>query len=130
MTPLSSGSKLAVCMPVPPIGKNQGSCYYSLGIREESGSQKVHKDFLMTPIAKTEPSIDASFTSLTYSTLFKMTVGDHHPFNFRGLNKVVSNLPANAQKGIHIMFTILRGTSGEEFRGVRSTQHPSAYGHS
>jgi len=100
-----SDSKTEVSMSVPRVGKNEKSRYYSLAIREKSGLQKVHADFLdlyMTPISKTEPSIDALFISSAYTTLlFQMTVSDRHPISFRGLDKVVvSNLPAKARKDI------------------------------
>jgi hypothetical protein len=58
-------------MSVPRVGKNEKSRYYSLAIREELGSQKVHADCLnlyMTPISKSEPSIDALFISSAYTT--------------------------------------------------------------
>jgi len=126
MTSLSD-SKTKVRMSVPRVGKNENSRYYSLAIREEPGSQKVHADFLnlyMTPISKTEPSIDALFISSAYTTfLFQMTVSDRHSISFRGLNKVVSNLPAKARKNICIVFVIpARDASGKKFRGIRSTQ--------
>ena len=127
MTSLSD-SKTEVCMSVPRVGKNEKSRYYSLAIREKSGSQKVHADFLdlyMTPISKTEPSIDALFISSAYTTLlFQMTVSDRHPISFRGLDKVVSNLPAKARKDIRIVFVIpARDASGKTFQGIQSTQH-------
>jgi hypothetical protein len=116
-----------VHIAVPHVGKNEKSRYYSLAIREKSGSQKVHADSLdlyMTPISKNEPSIDALFISSAYTTLlFQMTVSAHHPVNFRGLDKVVNNLPAKARKDIRIVFVIpARGASGEVFRGIQSTQ--------
>ena len=127
MTSLSSGTNLQVCMPVTPDGKNEKSHYYSLAIRETSGSQMVHPDFLdlyLTPISKTERSIDTLFISPAYTTfLFQMTVSHQHPINFRGLDEVVRNLPATAQKDIRFVFIIpARGLSGEEFQGIRSTQ--------
>jgi hypothetical protein len=127
MTCLSSGRNLKVSIPVTAVGKNEKSRYYSLAIREKSGSQHVHADFLdlyMTPISKTEGSIDALFISSSYITfLFQMTVSGRHPINFRGLDKVVNNLPAKAQKDIRIVFIIpAQGPSGEEFQGIQSTQ--------
>jgi hypothetical protein len=126
MTSLSD-LKTKVRMSVPRVGKNENSCYYSLAIREEPGSQKVHADFLnlyMTPVSKTEPSIDALFISSAYTTfLFQMTVSDRHSISFRGLDKVVSNLPAKARKNICIVFVIpARDALGKKFRGIRSTQ--------
>jgi hypothetical protein len=120
-------ANLQVCIPVTPDGKNEKSRYYSLAIRETSGSQKVHPDFLdlyLTPISKTECSIDALFISPAYTRfLFQMTVSYQDPINFRGLDEVVRNLLATAQKDICFVFIIpARGPSGEVFRGIRSTQ--------
>ena len=127
MTSLSSGTKLQVCLPATPVEKNEQSRYYCLAIREAPGSQKVHPDFLdlyLTPMSKTERSIDALFISSEYTTfLFQMTVSRWHPINFRRLDKAIRYLPAKAQKDIHFVFIIpTRGTSGEDFRGIRSTQ--------
>lgn len=127
MTSLSSGTKLQVCIPVTSVQKTEKSHHYSLAIRETSGSQKVHPDFLnlyLTPISKTERSIDALFISPAYITfLFQMTVSRHHPINFRGLDEVIRNLPAKAQKDIRFVFIIpARGSLGEEFEGIQSTQ--------
>jgi hypothetical protein len=126
MTSLSSGTNLQVDIPVTPDGKDEKSRYYSLAIRETSGSQKVHPDFLdlyLTPILKTERSIDALFISSAYTTyLFQMTVSRSHPINFRVLDYVVSNLPAKAQKDIRFVFiTPDQGPWGEE-PGIQSTQ--------
>ena len=120
MAPLSSDSKTAVAIPIPAVGDNAKSRYYVLNIRKESGSQQVHANFLdlyMTPMSKSEPSIDALFISPTYTTfLFQMTVSERHPISFQGLDKVVSNLPAKAQKDIRFVFIIpARGVSGEVF---------------
>jgi hypothetical protein len=52
-----------------------------------------------------------------------MTVSKHHPISFQGLNKVVSNLPAKAQKDIWFMFIIpTQGVSGEVLQSIQSTQ--------
>ncbi len=52
-----------------------------------------------------------------------MTVSQHHPINFRGLDKVFKNLPAGARKQIYFVFVIPAfGRSGEEFQGIRSRQ--------
>src|SRR6266481_2784858 len=57
--------------------------------------------YRMTPLIKTEPSIDALFISSGYTTyLFQMTVSDHHSIEFQGLDAVVSKLPARAGKDI------------------------------
>jgi len=98
-----------------------------LDIQEKLGSQKVHADFLdlyMTPVSKTEPSIDALFISSAYTTLlYQMMVFPNHHINFQGLNKVVNNLLAKAQKGICIVFIIpTQGPWKEEFQGIQSTQ--------
>jgi len=127
MAPLSSDSKTAVDVPIPAVMDNPKSRYYVLNIRKESGSQQVHADFLdlyMTPMSRSEPSIDALFISPTYTTfLFQMTVSEQHPISFQGLDKVVSNLPAKAKKDIRFVFVIpARGVSGEVFQGIRSTQ--------
>ena len=62
-----------VDMAIPAVGNNDNwrSHYYSLDIRESPGSQNVHPDFLdlyMTPIIKTEPSIDGLCISSGYTT--------------------------------------------------------------
>jgi hypothetical protein len=127
MASLSSDSKMAVGILIPAVGDNAKSRYYVLNIWKESGSQQVHADFLdlyMTPMSKSEPSINALFISPTYTTfLFQMTVSEHHPISFIGLDKVVINLPAKAQKDIQFVFIIpARGASGQLFQGIRSTQ--------
>jgi hypothetical protein len=133
MIPLSAGTRRKLNMgkevdvTIPAVGNNQKSRYYSLDIQECPGSQKVHPDFLslyMTPVIKTEPSIDALFISSGYITyLFQMTVSDRHPIKFRGLDAVVSKLPARAGKDIRIVFIIpARDASGGAFQGIRSTQ--------
>ncbi|KIL54248.1 hypothetical protein M378DRAFT_19091 [Amanita muscaria Koide BX008] len=86
IAPLPSGTILDVSIPGIPVEKNEKSRYYSLSIREKSGSRNIHPDFLdlyMTPKSKIEPSIDALFISSKYITyLFQMTVSPHHPINF------------------------------------------------
>jgi hypothetical protein len=116
-----------ISIPAMPVGKHEKSLYHSLAVREKSGCQNVHPDFLnlyMTPISKTERSIDALIISPKYTTyLFQMTVGLRHPINFRGLDEIVRNLPAKAQKDIRFVFIIpARGPLGEEFRGIQSAQ--------
>jgi hypothetical protein len=131
MTLLSpqSGKEEVVGVFVPAVQDHDKSRYFSLAIREESGSQNVHPNFLdlyMTPTSKNEPSIDALFISNEYITfLFQMTVSNHHPVKFQGLDRVVSQLPARAQKEIRIVFitpTKPRVALGREFRGIQSTQ--------
>jgi len=127
MAPLRSGTTLDVSIPSIPVEKNEKSRYYSLSIRERSGSQKVHPDFLdiyMTPKSKIEPSIDALFISSKYITyLFQMTVSPHHPINFRGLDTVFKQLPAAAQQDVRFVFIIpAKGPSGEEYEGIRTVQ--------
>jgi hypothetical protein len=131
IAPLSSDSKTEDSIPVPTVGDNEKSRYFFLDIREKSGSQKVHKDCLglyMTPISKSEASIDALFISQAYTTyLFQMTVSKHHPIKFQGLDTVVSKLPAKAQKDIRFVFVIpARGVSGEAYQGIESTQSIAA----
>jgi hypothetical protein len=116
-----------VDMTIPTVGYNEKSHYYSLDIRASEGSQNVHPDFLglyMTPVIKTEPSIDGLFISSVYTTyLFQMTVSDHHSIKFRGLDVVVDKLPARARKDIRIVFiTPARDASGGAFQGIRSIQ--------
>jgi hypothetical protein len=124
---LPSGTTLDVSIPGIPVEKNEKSRYYFLSIREKSGSQKVHPDFLdlyMTPKSKIEPSIDALFISsknITY--LFQMTVSSRHPINFRGLDMVFNRLPAAARKDVRFVFIIpAKGPSGEEYEGIRTVQ--------
>ena len=122
-----SDSKMEVCISVPHVGKNEKSCYYSLAIQEKSGSHKVHADFLslyMTSISKTKPSINALFISSAYITLlFQMMVPDCHSISFRGLEMVVSNLPAKAWKDICIMFVIpTQDRLGKTLQGIQLTQ--------
>jgi hypothetical protein len=124
---LSSDAELKICISATPVGKDDKSRYYSLDLRETSGAQKVHPDFLdlyMTPISKTECSIDALFISSAHTTfLFQMMVSRRHPINFRGLDEVVRNLLAKAQKDIHFVFIIpAQGSLGEQFKGIQSTQ--------
>jgi hypothetical protein len=130
MTALPSGPGL---LEIDITGTRQAAAnlknrYYSLDIREKSGSHDVHPDFLdlyMTPISKNEPSIDALFISSTQKAtfLFQMTVSRSHPVKFRGLDKVFNNLPANARKKIYIVFVIpAKGSLGEEFQGIQSHQ--------
>lgn len=126
MTPLSSDST-EVDMLVPPVKNKENSRYYSLAIREKSGSQKVHPDFLglyMTPVTKTEPSIDALYISPEYTTLlFQMTVSKHHSVGFRGLKRVVDMLPAKAKNDIRIVFIIpAQDVSGKPYPGIHSIQ--------
>ncbi|KIL55326.1 hypothetical protein M378DRAFT_56130, partial [Amanita muscaria Koide BX008] len=110
IAPLPSGTTLDVSIPGITVEKNEKSRYYSLSIREKSGSRNVHPDFLdlyMTPKSKIEPSIDALFISskcITY--LFQMTVSPRHPINFRGLDTVFKHLPATAQKDVRFVFII------------------------
>ncbi|KAM6503866.1 hypothetical protein JOM56_000809 [Amanita muscaria] len=127
IAPLPSGTTLDVSIPGIPVEKNEKSRYYSLSIREKSGSRNVHPDFLdlyMTPKSKIEPSIDALFISskcITY--LFQMTVSPRHPINFRGLDTVFKHLPATAQKDVRFVFIIpAKGPSGEEYEGIRTVQ--------
>jgi hypothetical protein len=122
---LNMGKKVDVT--IPTVGNNEKSHYYSLDIRESPGSQNVHPDFLglyMTPVIKTEPSIHSLFISSGYTTyLFQMTASDRHSIEFRGLNSVVSKLPARAGKDIRIVFiTPARDVSGGAFQGIQSTQ--------
>jgi hypothetical protein len=102
--PLSLDLKMEVSISVLSVGDNEKSHYYSLDIQESSGLKKVHPNFLnlyIIPISESEPSIDALLISSTYTTfLFQMTVSEHHPISFEGLNKVVSKLPAKARKDI------------------------------
>ncbi len=133
MTPLPSGTKLDVYIPGTPVTvAKEKSRYYSLSIREKPRSQNVHADFLnlyMTPISKSQPSVDAVFISPEYITfLFQMTVSPHHPIDFRGLDTVINKLPAKAQKDIRIVFiTPAQVPLGEEFKGIQTVQsivHP------
>jgi hypothetical protein len=122
---LDMGQKVDVT--IPAVGNNEKSRYFSLDIRESPGSQHVHQnslDLYMTPVIKTEASIDALFISSRYTTyLFQMTVSDHHSIKFRGLDAVVSKLPARARKDICIVFiTPARDAWGGAFQGIRSTQ--------
>jgi hypothetical protein len=122
---LDMGKK--VDMTIPAVGNNEKSRYYSLDIQESPDSQNVHPDFLglyTTPVIKTEPSIDALFISSGYTIyLFQMTVSDSHSIKFRGLDAVLSKLPARAGKDIRIVFiTPARDASGRAFQGIRSTQ--------
>jgi hypothetical protein len=122
---LDMGQKADVT--IPAVGNNEKSRYFSLDIRESPGSQHVHQnslDLYMTPVIKTEASIDALFISSRYTTyLFQMTVSDHHSIKFRGLDAVVSKLPARARKDICIVFiTPARDAWGGAFQGIRSTQ--------
>ena len=71
----------------------------------------------MTPVMKKESSIDSLFISSEYTILlFQMAVSDRHPIKFRGLNEVVSKLPAKAAKEIHIVFIMpAQDVSGDTF---------------
>ena len=127
MTSLPSGTTLDLFIPGIPVEKNEKSRYYSLSIREKSGSQAVHPDFLnlyMTPKSKIEPSIDALFISSEYITyLFQITVSRRHPINFQGLDMVFKHLPAKAQKDVRFVFIIpAKGPSREECQGIQTVQ--------
>ena len=127
MARLPSGETLDVSIPYIPVEKGEKSRYYSLSIGEKSRSQKVHPDFLdlyMTPISKTEPSIDALFISSQHITyLFQMTVSERHPINFQGLDTVFNKLPAIARDDIRFVFIIpAKGPRGEEYQGIRRVQ--------
>lgn len=91
-----------------PTGDTMLRFYYTLNIHEAPNSQSVHPTFLdlyMTPVAKTEESIDSLWISHQHVTfLFQMTVSDRHSVKFRGLDAVFSRLPAKAKREVCIVF--------------------------
>lgn len=125
--PLSSDPTVDEFIQIPPVGNDGSSRYYSLAILDKKASQNVHADFLnlyMTPISTTEESIASLFISPEHTTfLFQMTVGEKHDIKFRGLDKVVSSLPAKARKDIRFVFVIPDPAEfGVRFQGIGSIQ--------
>jgi hypothetical protein len=64
MIPLAPDATAMFSITLPCVVDNDRNRYYSMAIHAAAGSPEVHPYFLylyMTPIMKTEPSIDALF---------------------------------------------------------------------
>lgn len=106
--------------------------FYTLSIRKEARSRKVHGDFLrqyLIPLSSTAKAIDSVYISDSVTVLFQITVSPDHDLLLHGITELIDELPANAKKRICIVFVVPdHNTTLKPYRRQRIVQPAGTQG--